>query len=91
MLYLVIPEDCRGKNIVKYGRSGNVLDRFRDYGDCQIIAVERVENMILAERELNELARIYFGVPVRGREYYKCEDIDKALEVFYEIVEHFKR
>jgi hypothetical protein len=90
MVYLVIPEDCIGQNIVKYGRSMNVLDRIRDYGKLQVIVVEKVKNVVRAERELNELARIYFGGPVRGREYYRCENIDKAFEVFYDVVNQFQ-
>jgi hypothetical protein len=54
MLYPVIPEDCIGQNIIKYGRSRNIFDRFRDYSELQIIAVENVRNILRAEREINE-------------------------------------
>jgi hypothetical protein len=46
----------------------------------------KVKNLIEAERELHELARINFGKAVYNKEYYKCEDIDRAIEVLDEIV-----
>jgi hypothetical protein len=47
----------------------------------------KVKNLIEAERELHELARINFGKAVYHKEYYKCEDMGRAIEVLDEIFE----
>jgi hypothetical protein len=49
-LYLGVPGEHDGQNIMKYGRNENVMDRFRDSGDVQIITFERVKDVIRAER-----------------------------------------
>jgi hypothetical protein len=81
----VIPEQFKGKNIVKFGRTNNLKSRFRDYGDLEIVKVSEVKDSIKLERELHQLARIYFGKAVFRKEYYSCEDLEKAIEVFDEI------
>jgi hypothetical protein len=82
----VIPESFKGRKIVKFGRTNNLKSRFRDYGDLEIIKVAEVKDVIRLERELHQLARIYFGKAVFHREYYSCEDLEKAVEIFDEIV-----
>jgi hypothetical protein len=42
--------------------------------------------LIEAEWELQELARINFGKAVYHKEYYKCKEMGKAIEVLDEIV-----
>jgi hypothetical protein len=46
LLYLGVPDEHNGKDIMKYGLSENVMDRFRDSGDVQIITFERVKDII---------------------------------------------
>jgi hypothetical protein len=66
------------------------LNRFKDYGNLEVIKVCKVKDLIRAERELHELARINFGKAVYHKEYYSCEDKDKAIEVLDEIFERFR-
>jgi hypothetical protein len=82
----VIPEQFKGKNIVKFRRTNNLKYRFKDYGDFEILKIPEVKDVIKRERELHHLARIYFGKPAYHKEFYICEDLDKAIEVFNEIV-----
>jgi hypothetical protein len=85
-LYYVIQESFKGRNIVKFGRTNNLKSRFRYYGNLEIVKVAEVKDSIKLERELQQLARIYFGKAVFHREYYSCEDLEKAIEIFDEIV-----
>jgi hypothetical protein len=89
-IYAVIPEEWKGKDVVKFGRSINVKNRFREYGELEIIKVCRVRDLIKAERELHELARINFGKAVFNKEYYSCDANEKAIEVIDEIAEKFR-
>ncbi len=45
-IYAVIPEEWKGKDVVKFGRSINVKNKFREYGDLDIIKVCRVRDLI---------------------------------------------
>jgi hypothetical protein len=89
-MYCAIPEEWKGKDVVKFGRSINVKNRFRDYGDLEIIKVCNVKDLIRAERELHELARINFGKAGFIKEHYSCDDIGWAIEVIDEIYEKFR-
>jgi hypothetical protein len=86
MIYCVVPEMFKNTNVIKYGRTINIKDRFKEYGDLEVIRIAKVMDPVKAERELHELARIYFGKAVYRKEYYECEDRKKAIEVFDEIV-----
>jgi hypothetical protein len=85
-LYCVIHEEFKGKNIIKFGRTCNPKSRFRDYGELDVIKISEVKDVVRMERELHQIARIYFGKAIYRKEYYKCENLDKAMEVFDEIV-----
>jgi hypothetical protein len=89
MIYCVVPEMFKDTSIFKYGRSTNVKERFRSYGDLEVIQVAEVNDPIKAERALHELAPIYFGKAVYHKEYYECDNRLKALEVFIEIAKAF--
>jgi hypothetical protein len=85
-IYCVIPEEFKGKNIIKFGRTCNYKSRFDAYCDLEIIKIGKVKDLIRAERKLHELARVYFGKAVYHKEYYSCDDIEKAIELFNEIL-----
>jgi hypothetical protein len=85
-LYCAIPEQFKGKNVIKFGKTNNLKSRFRDYGNLEIIKTAEVKDVIRREKELHQLARIYFGKPAFHKEYYSCEDLEKAIEVFDEII-----
>jgi hypothetical protein len=70
----VIPEEFQGKWVVKFGRTGNVRQRFEAYGELEILRVYKVQNVVKAERELHELERLYFGKAVFHKEYYRYDD-----------------
>jgi hypothetical protein len=53
-IYAVIPIEWKGKDVVKFGRSINTKNRFREYGYLDIIKVCRVKDLIRTERELHE-------------------------------------
>jgi hypothetical protein len=89
-LYCVIPEEFRGKNVIKFGRTINCESRFSAYGELEIVKVGFVKELIWAERELHELARVYFGKAVFHKEYYSCTEIDKAIELFNEIISRYR-
>jgi hypothetical protein len=80
----------KGASIIKNGRNTDVKERFRSYGDLEVIQVAEGNDPMKAERALHELARIYFGKAVYRKEYYECDNRLKALEVFMEIANGFK-
>jgi hypothetical protein len=82
----VIPEKFKGKNIVKFGRTNNLKMRFREYGNSEILKIAEVKNVLRLERESHQIVRIYFGKAVFHKEFYNCEDMEKAIDVFDEIV-----
>jgi hypothetical protein len=84
-IYCVIPEEFKGKNVIKFGRTINNESMFIAYGELEIVKVGFVKELIRAERELHELARVYFGKAVFHKEYYSCDDLQKAIELFNEI------
>jgi hypothetical protein len=85
ILYCVIPEEFIGKNVVKFGRTENVKKRFYSYGQLEVLRVFKVQNVIRAERDLHELARVYFGKAVFHKEYYSCDDTALAVDGLTEI------
>jgi transcriptional regulator NrdR family protein len=85
-IYCVIPEEFKEKNVIKFGRTCNCKSRFVAYGNLEVIKIGKVKELIRAERELHELARVYFGKAVYHKEYYSYDDIDKALELFNEVL-----
>jgi hypothetical protein len=85
----VIPEQFKGLNVIKFGRTSNCRIRFRDYGDLEIIKIAEDKDLVKVERELHERAKIYFGKAVFHKEYYLCDDISIAVEIFNEIVEKY--
>jgi hypothetical protein len=50
-IYCVIPEEFKGNNIVKFGRTCNYKSRFLAYGDLEVIKIGKVKELIRAERE----------------------------------------
>jgi hypothetical protein len=88
-LSAVIPEEFKGKNIVKFGRTENVKKRFYSHGQLEVLRVFKVQNVIRAERELHELARVYFGKAVFHKEYYSCDDTALAVDVLTEITQKY--
>jgi hypothetical protein len=89
-LYCAIPEEFKGINIVKLGRTCNCEFRFLAYGDLEVIKVGFVKDLIRAERELHELASVYFGKAEFHKEYYSREDLEKVIELFTEIVSKYR-
>jgi hypothetical protein len=85
----VIPEEFKGKSVIKFGRTVNVRQRFEAYGELEILRVFKVQNVIRAERELHELARVYFGKAVYPKEYYSCGDKELAIQILSEITQKY--
>jgi hypothetical protein len=88
-LYSVIPEEYKGKSVIKFGRTVNVRQRFEAYGELEILRVFKVQNVLSAERELHELARVYFGKAVFHKEYYSCDDKELAIQILSEITQKY--
>jgi hypothetical protein len=88
-LYCVIPEEFKGLSVVKFGRTTNVRQRFEAYGELEVLRVFKVQNHVKAERELHELARVYFGKAVYHKEYYSCHDTDLAIQILTEITRKY--
>jgi hypothetical protein len=65
----------------------NLRQRFETYGELEILRVFRVQNHVKAERELHELARVYFGKAVFHKEYYSCDDKELAIQILTEITQ----
>jgi hypothetical protein len=85
----VIPEEFKGKSVIKFGRTVNLRQRFEAYGELEILRVYKIQNVVRAERELHELARVYFGKAVFHKEYYRCDDKELAIQILTEITQKY--
>ena len=83
-IYLVqYPSDIK-KHIVKVGRAFNIKERYQ--GKVDVIGLEYVDDMFLSEKKLIKAFEKKFGSPIKGREFFKYEKIEEAIELFYNIV-----
>ena len=82
-IYLVqYPSDIK-KHIVKVGRAFNIKERYQ--GKVDVIGLEYVDDMYRSENILIKAFEKKFGSPIKGREFFKCEKIEEAIELFYNI------
>ena len=83
-IYIVqFPSDIK-KHVVKVGRAFNIKERYK--GKVDVIGLEYVDDMSLSENRLIKAFEKKFGSPIKGREFFKCEKIEEAIELFYNIV-----
>jgi hypothetical protein len=88
-IYLVQPEQFFNTSVYKFGRTINPQRRFLEYGDCTVIRVFEVSDQYRAEHELMVLAKLLFGPPVQGREYFDVSELDDAIQIIKEIAFEF--
>ena len=83
-IYIVqFPSDIK-KHVVKVGRAFNIKERYQ--GKVDVIGLEYVDDMSRSENILIKAFEKKFGSPIKGREFFKCEKIEEAIELFYNIV-----
>jgi hypothetical protein len=88
-IYLVQPEQFFGTDIYKFSRTINPQRRFIEYGDCTIVRIFEVSDQYRAEHELMVLAKLLFGHPVQGREYFEVPELDDAIQIIKEVAYEF--
>jgi hypothetical protein len=88
-IYRVQPEQFIGTDVYKFGRTINPQHRFVEYGDCTVIRIFEVSNQYRAEHELMVLAKLLFGHPVQGREYFEVPELDDAIQIIKELALDF--
>jgi hypothetical protein len=88
-IYLVQPEQFLGTDVYKFGRTINPQHRFVEYGDCTIVRIFEVSDQYREEHELMVLAKLLFGHPVQGREYFEVPELDDAIQIIKEVALEF--
>ena len=83
-IYLVqYPSDIK-EHVVKVGRTLSIKQRYGNKVD--VIGLEYVDDMFRSEDRLIETFEKKFGSPVRGREFFRCDKIEEAIELYYDVV-----
>ena len=83
-IYLIqYPSDIK-EHIVKVGRTYNIKERYQSKVD--VIAINSVDDMYYAEGILIVAFKKKFGSAVRGNEFFKCDKIEDAIKLYYDVV-----
>ena len=86
-VYMIQTKDLIDTSIVKVGETVDYKSRFRGYSKQKqtmyILCIAKVYDRCKAERAIkNYLCRHVINVSELGAEYYECNDIDEAYELF---------
>jgi len=86
-IYIIQEPQDFGTHIFKVGRSGKVLNRMKSYPNgSQIIEISSVRNCKESEKILINNCKENFGRPVRGNEYFNCENQTELIDIFNKTV-----
>ena len=88
-IYLVQNRNDVKRDIFKVGRTYNINERYQ--GKVNIIEIEHVDNMYDAEKKLIKKFKQKYGKPIRGNEYFKCNDIEEAKDLFYSVANLYEK
>jgi hypothetical protein len=87
ILYFIQPSEYSSTNIYKIGYSEqSLLNRIKQYGSkTSIICILGLPNARQIEKELISVFNYNFDKHVVGNEYFICDDVKTAKNVFYEV------
>ncbi|KAI5484218.1 organellar and viral DNA polymerase type B [Trichomonas vaginalis G3] len=87
LLYIVQkPKDFNTKRY-KIGRTYNITQRYDS--TVNRVKVVFVNDMRAAETELLEVFEKMYGAPMKGKETFEVDEIDKAIKLFDEVAEKY--
>ncbi|KAI5533948.1 organellar and viral DNA polymerase type B [Trichomonas vaginalis G3] len=87
LLYIVQkPKDFNTKRY-KIGRTYNITQRYDS--TVNRVKVVFVNDMRAAETELLEVFEKRYGAPMKGKETFEVDEIDKAIKLFDEVAEKY--